>query len=249
MLEGKNIVVTGALQGIGRETVAKFAENGANVIACAYEKSVEFENYIRELSEKNNVDIIPVYFDMKDNESVKAGAKFIAGLKIDIHGLVNVAGISKDALFNMIRYDDLLQTFQVNFFSQIIFTQYIVKIMQRRKDKETECSIAFVSSLAAIYGSEGQVAYSASKAAIIGAVKSMAIELGKNKIRVNTIAPGVIKTTMTDKLNEEILANRIKCMDIPRLGEAEEVADLLMFLMSDLSKHINGQVIKIDGGM
>lgn len=249
MLEGKNIVVTGALQGIGRETVAKFAENGANVIACAYEKNDEFENYMNELSVENHVDIIPVYFDMKENEAVKAGAKVIAGLKRDIHGLVNVAGINKDALFNMIRYDDLLETFQVNFFSQIVFTQYIVKMMQRRKNKEMECSIAFTSSLAAIYGSEGQVAYSSSKAAIIGAVKSMAIELGKSKIRVNAIAPGVIKTSMTDKLNEEIISNRIKSLDIPRLGESEEVADLLMFLMSDLSKHITGQVIKIDGGM
>ncbi len=249
MVDGKTIIVTGALQGIGKATMTKFAENGANVIACAYKRDNEFEKYINELSQKNHVDVIPIYIDMSDNEAVKAGAKKIAGLKRDIHGLVNIAGMNRDALFNMIKYDDLLETFQVNFFSQIVFTQYIVRIMQRRKDKDIGCSIAFTSSLAAIYGSEGQVTYGSSKGAIIGAVKSMAIELGKNQIRVNAVAPGVIKSPMTDNLSEELVADRVREMDIPRLGETAEVADLFMFLMSDLSKHITGQVIRIDGGM
>ncbi len=247
MLTNKTIVVTGCLQGIGKETLTTFAENGANVIACAYRKEQEFENYCNELAARCRVQIIPIYFDMNDNDAVKAAAREIMTLKMEINGLVNIAGINRDAYFNMITYNDLLETFQVNFFAQIIFTQYIVKLMQRRKTKG--CSIAFTSSLAAIYGSAGQIAYSSSKAALIGAVKSLAIELGKDDIRVNAIAPGVIRSPMTEALADEVLNMRVKEMDIPRLGEPKEVSNLLMFLMSDLSGHITGQIIRIDGGM
>ncbi|MBQ9581136.1 MAG: SDR family oxidoreductase, partial [Synergistaceae bacterium] len=141
---------------------------------------------------------------------------------------------------------DLLDTFQVNFFSQIILSQYIVKLMQRKK---TQGSIVFTSSISALDGNEGQLSYAASKAALIGAMRTMALELGKTGIRVNAIAPGVIKSPMTDKLSEELIEKKINTMDIPRLGEAEEVVNLCMFLMSDLSSHISGQVIRVDGGI
>lgn len=246
MIEGKNVIITGCLQGIGRETLHIFSENKANVIACAYKADEEFENYCAYLSEKDSVEITPVYFDMNDNDSVKRAAKEILALKKDIHGLVNIAGINKDAYFNMVTYQDLLDTFQVNFFSQILFTQYIVRWMQRKK---TRGSIVFTSSLAALAGSEGQTVYSASKAAIIGAMRSMAIELGKDGIRVNAVAPGVIRSPMTEKLDEHIINDRILQMDIPRLGNADEVSKLFMFLVSELASHITGQVIRVDGGM
>ena len=183
---------------------------------------------------------------MNDNDSVKKAAKEIIALKKDIHGLVNIAGINRDAYFNMVTYQDMLDTFQVNFFSQVLFTQYIVRWMQRKK---TKGSIVFTSSLAALIGNEGQTVYSASKAAIIGAMRSMAIELGKDGIRVNAVAPGVIISPMTEKLDKVIISDRILKMDIPRLGNADEVSKLFMFLMSDLASHITGQVIRVDGGM
>ena len=246
MLSNKNIVVTGCLQGIGKETLKVFANNGANVFACAYKQTDEFETFCKELAESNGVSIWPVYFDMMDNSSIKEAAKVIQSQKVEIHGLVNIAGINKDAFFNMITYQDMVDTFQVNFFSQIIFTQYIVKLMQRKK---TEGSIVFTSSITALDGNEAQVSYGASKAALIGAMNSMALELGKTGIRVNTIAPGVIETPMTAALDESVIEKKVKTMDMPRLGNVEEVANLYMFLMSDLSSHISGQTIRVDGGI
>lgn len=246
MINGKTYVITGCLQGIGKETLRTFAENGANVFACAYKQSDDFEDYCTSLESRHNVKIIPVYFDMMDNDSIKQAARTIQLAKMDINGLVNIAGINRDAFFNMVTYQDMLDTFQVNFFSQIIFSQYIVKLMQRKK---VAGSIVFTSSIAALDGNEGQVTYGASKAALIGAMKSMALELGSCGIRVNCVAPGVIRTPMTEKLNEGIISKKIDTMDIPRIGEADEVANVFLYLMSDLSSHISGQVIRIDGGI
>ena len=246
MVQNKNIVVTGCLQGIGKETLRVLAEHGANVFACAYKQTDEFEQFFTELAEKNNVTIWPIYFDMMDNNSIKEGAKAIQKEKQEIHGLINIAGINKDAFFNMVTYQDMLDTFQVNFFSQIIFSQYIVKLMQRKK---TAGSIVFTSSITAFDGNEAQLSYGASKAALVGAMKTMALELGKTGIRVNAVAPGVIKTPMTEALEQNIIDKKIKTMDMPRMGTAEEVAELFMFLMSDLSSHISGQTIRVDGGI
>ncbi len=240
------MVVTGCLSGIGRATLADCAGSGANVFACALERTDEFEEYCRELATATGTRITPVYFDMADSDAVKRAAREIQSAKTDIHGLINIAGINRDAYFGMITERDLEETFRVNVFSVIIFTQYIVKLMLRAG---AGGSIAFVSSVTALDGNEGQVAYGASKAALLGAVRSMAKELGKRHIRVNAVAPGVIKTPMTDKLSEELKAKKTECMDIKRLGEAGEVSSALVFLMSDMSSHITGQTLRIDGGL
>lgn len=246
MLRGKNVIITGCLQGIGKETLRVFSENGANIFACAYKQTEGFVTFCKELAVQNNIEITPVYFDMMNNASIKSAAMTIQKSKQDIHGLVNIAGINKDAYFNMVTYQDMLDTFQVNFFSQIIFTQYIVKLMQRYK---TKGSIVFTSSISALDGNAAQTVYSASKAALIGAMRSMALELGSYGIRVNATAPGVIRTPMTETLDSQIIENKIKMMNMPRLGEPEEVANVFMYLMSDLSSHISGQVIRVDGGI
>ena len=247
MIQNKNFVITGCLSGIGRETLKTFAENGSGVIfACAYRKEDNYEEFCKELQGKNGATIYPIYFDMMDNNSIKAAAREIQSKKVDIHGLLNIAGINKDALFQMVSYQDMIDTFQVNFFSQIIFTQYIVKLMLK---KQIPGSIVFTSSISALDGNEGQTAYGASKAALIGAVRTMALELGKNGIRVNAVAPGVIKTPMTEKLNTELVENKLRKMEIPRIGEAKEVADVFLYLMSEYSSHISGQVIRVDGGI
>lgn len=151
MLSNKNIVVTGCLQGIGKATLEKFAKNGANIFACAYQQSEEFEGGCDALAKENGVQVIPIYFDMADIASVKEAAKSIQKFKMEIHGLVNIAGINRDAYFNMISYQDMVDTFQVNVYSQIILSQYIVKLMQRYK---TEGSIVFTSSITALDGNE-----------------------------------------------------------------------------------------------
>lgn len=246
MLEGKNIVITGCLQGIGKETMTMFAQNGSNIIACAYQRNDRFEYECDQLAEQNHVEIIPVYFDMSDSDAVKRAAKEIVSLKKEIHSLVNIAGMNRDAHFGMISYQDLLDTFQVNVFSQILFTQYIVRWMQRN---HTKGNIVFTSSSTALFGSDGQVAYGASKAAIIGAMRSMAIELGKDGIRVNAVCPGVIKSPMTARLDDSTLRDRARKIDLLRMGDGKEVSSLFMFLASDLASHITGQVIRVDGGI
>lgn len=246
MLDDKNIVITGCLQGIGKETVQIFAENGANVFACAYRQDEKFEEYCKAISESCHVQVSPIYFDMMDATSIKEAAKTIQNTKMEIHGLVNIAGLNRDACFGMITQQDMADTFQVNVFSQIIFSQYIVKLMQRNK---TAGSIVFTSSVTAMDGNRGQVTYGASKAALIGAMKSMALELGGSGIRVNAVAPGVIDTPMTEVLDSRIKEEKILCMDISRLGDKRDVANMYMYLVSDLSSHITGQTIRVDGGM
>lgn len=246
MVRGKNVVVTGCLSGIGRETLEAFAQAGADVFACAFQKEEGFEQFCRELERKNQVHIYPVYFDMADPAQVKEAVQEIQSKKLDIHGLVNIAGINKDAFFGMITYSDMTDTFQVNVFSQIIFSQYIIRLMQRRK---TPGSVVFTSSITALDGNAGQTVYGASKAALIGAVKTMALELGEKGIRVNAVAPGVIETPMTAKLKTEVKEKKRRATELNRLGSAREVADVFLFLVSDLSSHISGQVIRADGGI
>ena len=246
MVSQKNIVITGCQQGIGKETLGVFAAHGADVFACAMKEDPGFEAYCAALSAEHHVRIRPVYFDLRDNGAVRDAARQIQSEKTDIHGLVHVAGITKDALFHMMTYQDMLDIFQVNFFSQMILTQYIVKIMQRR---HTGGSIVFTSSLTALAGNTGQTAYGASKAALTGAMRSMAMELAKDGIRVNAVAPGVIKSPMTEALPEELVQRRLLQMDLPRLGDPRDVANAFLFLVSGMSGHITGQVLRVDGGM
>lgn len=245
MLNGKNAVITGCLQGIGRSTLDTFAKNGANIFACSYRATDEFENHIEELRQVYGIKIIPVYFDMASNDQIKSAAKAIMKEKMAIDILVNIAGITRDAYFQMITMEQLQQTFQINFFSQVLFSQYIAKLMMRNGTG----SIINTGSISGLDGNEGQLSYAASKAAFIAATKTMAKELGEKGIRVNAIAPGVIETPMTEVLTENIIENKLKTSKLKRIGTPEEVADLIMFLASDMASHITGQVIRIDGGI
>lgn len=245
MLSRKNAVITGTLQGIGKITLEYFAANGANVWACAQTASEEFELYCRELSEKYNTRITPIYFDLLNIEEIKKAIKEIQSSKLSVDILVNIAGMAKDALFHMVSMDVMKTVFEVNFFSQIYFSQFITKLMLRNG----KGSVVFVSSISALDGNIGQLAYSSSKAALIGAMRTMSKELASKGIRVNAVAPGVIDTDMNKIVPSEIIAGKIKQMDIKRLGKPEEVASTIAFLASDLSDYITGQVIRIDGGI
>lgn len=244
-LEGKTAVITGCLQGIGRAAMDMFVRNGANVFACSLKKTEEFENHIEELKNECGVEIIPVYFDMMEDESIKSAVKEIQKAKIPVDALVNIAGMDKDALFQMVKMDDLRSTYQVNVFAQILFSQYIVKLMLRHGKGG---SVIFTSSISGLEGRAGQLAYASSKAAIVAAAKTMAAELGTSKIRVNTIAPGFIDTDMYKDVPKETIENKIKRTALKRMGQPEEIASVLTFLASESSSHITGQVIRIDGG-
>lgn len=245
ILSGKNAVVTGTLQGIGKETLEYFAANGANVWACAQTASDEFESYCRELSQMYNVWITPVYFDLLNTDEIKAAVKSIQTTKLPVDILVNIAGVAKDALFHMVSMDVMKTVFEVNFFSQIYFSQFITKLMLRNG----KGSVIFVSSISALDGNVGQLAYSSSKAALIGAMRTMSKELASKGIRVNAIAPGVINTAMNKVVSADVIAEKVRQMDMKRLGEATEVASTIAFLASDLSDYITGQVVRVDGGI
>jgi len=245
LLRGKNAVVTGCLKGIGKKTLETFAEQGANVWACAQYADTDFEKYCVNLSERTGTWIKPVYFDLTDTDAIKAGVKTISSDKLPIDALVNVAGFTKDAIFHMTSMEQLKLIFEVNYFSQILITQYITKLMLRQK----KGSVINIASISGLDGSHGQLAYSSSKAALIGATRTMSRELAPHGVRVNAVAPGVIDTDMNAYVPENVLAGHYNNMSIQRMGCSGEVANAILFLASDMSCYMTGQIIRVDGGM
>lgn len=244
-LQGKTAVITGCLQGIGRSTMDLFAANGANVFACVQANTDEFVEHASQLEKQYGVRIMPVAFDMASNDSIKSAVKEIQKEKLPVDILVNIAGIAKDSIFQMVTLDQMQEVFQINFFSQIVLSQYISKLMLR----QGRGSIIFTSSITALDGNFGQLVYGASKAALIAAMKTMAIELGPKGVRVNAVAPGVIKTPMTEPLIDNLLLEKMERSSLKRYGSSKEVAELLLFLAADESAYITGQTIRVDGGI
>lgn len=245
MLNNKNIVVTGALQGIGKETVNCLANFGANIWACAHYIDDEFLDFCSRTSSSHGIDIYPLEADFASIDSVKEMSAKILKSKLPINGLVNVAGVTKDAIFPMTSPLDIRAIYDINVVATLTFTQAICKRMVR----EGSGSIVNISSISALDGVEGQMSYSSSKSALIGSTKTLAKELGTKNIRVNCIAPGVIDTEMNLKVPKEVLETRLVNTSLKRMGKPSEVADLIAFLMSDMSSYVTGQVIRIDGGM
>lgn len=246
ILKGKNAIITGSNRGIGKKTVELFASQGANIWACARQRSDEFELQMSRLSEKYNVIIEPVYFDLDNSEEIQRAMKQIISSKKDIHVLVNNAGIvAESKLFQMTTIEEMKAVFDVNFFAPMLITQYISKRMLRQK----QGSIINMASIAALDGEPAQLEYVSSKAALIGATKKLAIELGKYGIRVNAVAPGVTDTDMGNEIKEKVLVETLSKTVMKRMGTTEEIANTILFLASDLSSYITGQVIRVDGGV
>lgn len=244
LLEGKSAIVTGAGRGIGKAIALRFAEEGANI----------------------------AFTDLSIDENVKATEKEIAALGVKVKGyasnaasfddthkvieqikedfgiidiLVNNAGITRDGL--MMRMDEKQwdMVINVNLKSAFNFTHALTPIMMRQKSG----SIINMSSVVGVSGNAGQANYSASKAGMIGLTKSMAKEIGSRNIRVNAIAPGFIITEMTGALSEEVRKQWAQQIPLRRGGTPEDVANTALYLASDLSSYVSGQVINVCGGM
>jgi 3-oxoacyl-[acyl-carrier protein] reductase len=245
LLEGKTALITGCLKGIGLSAMRLFARSGSNIVACCQREDPGFECTCRELAEEAGVCIFPHYFDLAHPEEIKSAMKQVAaaGHKVDI--LLNIAGMTEDSLFNMTTMPAMNRVFEINVFAQMLVTQYVSKLMVRQKSG----SIINVSSVSAIDGNVGQTSYSASKAALIGATKTLASELAEHNIRVNAVAPGVIKTDMTAAIPPERFEKLCSRIPMRRPGLPSEVAGVMLFLASDLSTYITGQVLRIDGGI
>ncbi len=245
LLEGKNAIVTGCSRGIGKMIVEILAQNGANIWACARTETEEFVKMLLSLSSEYKVEIKPIYFDMTDLGNMKIAVRTIINDKKDVDILVNNAGITYNALFQMSTLGKINEVLNLNFISPFIFTQYIVKLMIRKKNG----TIVNISSSAAIDGTSGRSVYGASKAALLIATKALAAELGDQGIRANVIAPGITRTDMLSSMTEDVINQTIMNTDMKKEGRPIDIANAVLFLASDLSSYVTGQVIRVDGGM
>jgi 3-oxoacyl-[acyl-carrier protein] reductase len=244
LLEGKTVIITGASRGIGRGIALVLASHGAN-IAFTYSQSVDSANQL--VSEITDLGVVCKAYKSNAasfNESQELVDDILKDFKTyDV--LINNAGITKDNLLMRMSEMDFDKVIEVNLKS--VFN--MVKATQRVFLKKRSGSIINISSIVGIKGNAGQSNYAASKAGIIGFSKSIALELGSRSIRSNVVAPGFIETEMTSKLNQDIVDNWIQGIPLKRGGKPEDVANLCLFLSSDLSTFITGQVINVDGGM
>ena len=245
LLNGKNAIVTGTARSIGHKIVEVFAANGANVWACARKQTEEMDAYCKELSEQYGVEVKPVYFELTDRTAMKEAFKSIMAEKKPIDILVNNAGITYNALFQMSNEEKIKESFDINFTSPYLFSQYVIKLMLRAG----QGSVVNISSTAAIDGNSGRSIYGATKASVWCASKSMAEELGPKGIRVNCIAPGITQTDMLSSMTEEVINETVMATDSQRAGEPVDIANAALFLASDLSSYITGQILRVDGGM
>lgn len=244
LLDGKTAVVTGARKGIGRAIVELFAQNGARIWACARKQDADFEADMRALAEQNKTDIWPVYFDMTDSAQMREGVRKIRGMKLPVDILVNNAGsIGVLRGFQSITMNEYRRMMDVNFLAHIELTQLLSRFMMVNQSG----SIINISSIAGTDGFFSSCDYVSSKAAIIGATRQMARELGSMNIRVNHVSPGVIETDMLHH-SEASSDDLIQAIALQRLGRPEDVAGTVLFLASDLSVYITGQGIRVDGG-
>lgn len=245
LLQHKTAIITGCNRGIGRAALEIFAENGADIFACVRKESTDFSDLVATVAEKTGVTITPVYFDFSESEDVKAGIKTIISAKKKIDILVNNAGIASGSIFQMTSLQELKKIFEINFFSQMLFTQGISRYMSRSKSG----SIINITSTAGLIGDAGTISYGSSKASLIFATKTLATELGEVNIRVNAIAPSITKTDMFEQMDEKARNRLIESSALKRPAEAEEIANAALFLASDLSSYITGQVLRVDGGL
>ena len=244
LLESKTVIITGASRGIGRAIALLFAENGANIAFTSLkrcENVISLENELKLLG-VNAKGYISNAADFEASQSLvdKVIEEFGS---IDV--LVNNAGITKDNLLMRMTEDDFNSVMQVNMNSVFNLTKAVLRPML----KQRQGSIINMSSVVGVKGNPGQANYSASKAAIIGFTKSTALELGSRNIRCNSIAPGFIETEMTAALGKDQMEEWAKSIPLKRNGKVKDIANVSLFLASDMSSYVTGQVINVCGGM
>jgi len=242
--EGKVVVVTGASRGIGKEIALEFGKKGSSVVVN-YSSSEEGALKVVDEIEENGGKAIAV----KGNVSIQSDVENLLKSTIDAFGkvdfLINNAGITRDKLLISMKEEDWESVMDINLKGVFLCS----KIFGKNMIKKRTGKIVNITSVVGISGNAGQSNYSASKSGVIGFTKSIAKEFSARNINVNCVAPGFIKTEMTETLSDEIVEAYLGNIPLKRMGQAKDVADAVMFLCSDMASYITGQVIQVDGGM
>jgi len=244
LLEGKTAIITGAARGIGKAIAIRFAKEGANIAFTDLNRDENMENVEKELI-AFGVQAKGYASDASDFEACTKLGQEVAKDFGSIDVLINNAGITRDNL--MLRMSELDWDLVMKVNLKSVFN--MTKAVQRTMLKQRSGSIINMSSVVGVSGNAGQANYSASKAGMIGFSKSIALELGSRSIRCNAIAPGFIETEMTQQLTDDVRDGWISNIPLKRVGKADDVADVAVFLASDLSTYVTGQVINVCGGM
>ena len=243
-LKDKKVLITGSSRGIGAEIAKKMAFLGAEV-TINYAHSKESAEKVKNTIEAEGGTAHLIQADVRDFEQaaelVKEAYKKMGGLNV----LINNAGITRDKLLLRMKEEDWDQVLDINLKGVFNCTKNAVRYLLKAENGK----LINISSVVGVNGNAGQANYSAAKAGILGFTKTMAKELATKSVCSNAIAPGFIETDMTEELNDQVKNNILEQIPLARLGQAEEVADLAAFLASDNANYINGEVIKIDGGM
>lgn len=243
LLKDKVVIVTGAGRGIGQAMATLFAENGAIVYANDVNKGT-VDEWCDAVNKIALGEIRPLYFDVSSEQNAKQAVLYVKKECGHIDGLVNNAGIEFNELIGMIDPDKMQAMFRVNVYGTINMLQLVSRVMSRQ---ETGGSIVNIASMVALRGNRGQLVYSATKGAVVSLTKSAAKELAQKKIRVNAIAPGLTNTAMMQKADPEKLQSRINNICMGRLAEPTDIAKACMFMLSDLSAYVSGQILAVDG--
>jgi len=243
-LTNKVALVTGASRGIGKEIALTLAKAGSNVVVNYSKSEEQAEEVVKEISFFGGKSFA-IRADISDENQVKEMVDKTISKFGTIDILINNAGVTKDTLIVRMNNDDWEDVLNVCLKGAFFCSKYISRIMIRKKSG----SIVNISSIVGVRGNAGQVNYSSAKAGLIGLTKSLARELAPRGVRVNAIAPGYIKTKLTDILSESVKDNILKATPLGYLGETKDVANSVLFLVSDLARYITGHVLLVDGGM
>jgi 3-oxoacyl-[acyl-carrier protein] reductase len=244
MFKGKSVVVTGGSRGIGRSIALEFGKKGANVVINYVSSDIEAEKVAEEINNLGGNAILV----KGDVSSFEEGKKLIdEAVKVfgTIDILINNAGITKDGLIMRMKEEHFDKVLDINLKGVFNTCKSAVSYMIKQRSGK----IINISSVVGIVGNAGQANYAASKAGVIGLTKSIAKEVGSRGITANVVAPGFIKSDMTDVLNDKVKEDMLGSIPLGRLGEVEDIAKTVVFLASEGGNYITGQVINVDGGM
>jgi 3-oxoacyl-[acyl-carrier protein] reductase len=244
LLSGKASIVTGGSKGIGRAIVERFAREGSRVIYLSRGEAEDPQALARAAAEGGG-SVKWIACDVADETKVNAAVAEVEAEAGGVDALVNNAGVTRDGLVFRMSLDDWDTVLRTNLTSAFLVSRAVARLMIKRRSG----SIVNVSSVAGLMGNGGQTNYSASKAGLIGFTKSLAREVGSRGVRVNALAPGFIETSMTERIPAEAKERLKSSIPLGRTGSCEDVAAAALFLCSELSAYVTGEVLRVDGGM